>query len=305
MRPSLGAYDEERGQPPYHPGMMVALLLYGDSRVVYSSRQLARACEERVDVMAVTGLNRSDFRTISDFRKRHLEALSELFVQILRLCRAAGLVRFGHVKVDGTKLTANASRHKPAPDPDPGAMSCGRMKTAEPRLAAEVAAWLDAAGAADAAEAAHRIILAHRLSTSPRAAPVPLVDDIRRHLARKPREGLRPSGPAGKDNLAAMAARGRLRLSAARPQPARRRARRRRPASGPQAAPGGDGEDARAGRPALALPVAKTGGRAQFRPDRAASGFRQFLLRGLDKVRREWAMIGTAHNLRKLAEATP
>jgi transposase len=62
----LGTYTEERGFPPYHPGMMVALLLYGYSRGLYSSRQLARACEERVDVMAVTGLNRPDFRTIAD-----------------------------------------------------------------------------------------------------------------------------------------------------------------------------------------------------------------------------------------------
>ncbi len=99
------------------------------------TRQLARACEERVDVMVVTGLNRPDFRTIADFRKRHLAALSDLFVQVLRLCRAAGLMGFAHVAVDVTKLKANASRHK--------AMSYGRMKTAEPALAAEVEAWLD------------------------------------------------------------------------------------------------------------------------------------------------------------------
>src|SRR3954464_7011619 len=137
----LDTYSEERGFPPYHPGMMVALLLYGYSRGLYSSRQLARACEERVDVMAVTGLNRPDFRTIADFRKRHLVALSDLFVQVLRLCRAAGLVQFAHVAVDGTKLKANASRHK--------AMSYGRMKTAELALAAEVEAWLDRAGEAE------------------------------------------------------------------------------------------------------------------------------------------------------------
>src|SRR3954449_3495610 len=80
----LACYGEERGFPPYHPGMMVALLLYGYSRGIYSSRQLARACEERVDMMAVTGLNQPDFRTISDFRKRHLAALSDLFVAIWR-----------------------------------------------------------------------------------------------------------------------------------------------------------------------------------------------------------------------------
>ncbi|MBB4000755.1 hypothetical protein GGR04_004635 [Aureimonas pseudogalii] len=95
-------------------------------------------------MMAVTGLNRPDFRTIADFRKRHLVALSDLFVQVLRLCRAAGLVQFAHVAVDGTKMKANASRHK--------AMSYGRMKTAEPALAAEVEAWLGRARKADAAE---------------------------------------------------------------------------------------------------------------------------------------------------------
>ncbi len=138
------AYPAERGQPPYHPAMLVALLLYGYSRGVYSSRQLARACEERLDFMAVTGLNRPDFRTVSAFRKRHLASLSALFVQVLRLCQRAGLVTLGHVAVDGTKLKANASRHK--------AMSYQRMLTEEPKLAAEVKAWLDAAEATDKAE---------------------------------------------------------------------------------------------------------------------------------------------------------
>jgi transposase len=140
----LLTYEEERGQPPYHPAMMVALLLYGYSRGVYSSRRLAQACEERVDVMAVTGLNQPDFRTISEFRRRHLAALAELFVQVLKLCRSAGLVKLGHVAVDGTKLKANASRHK--------AMSYGRLKTSEAKLAAQVAEWLRQAEAADRAE---------------------------------------------------------------------------------------------------------------------------------------------------------
>jgi transposase len=139
-----GVYTAEQGQPPYHPGMLVALLLYGYSRGVYSSRQLARACEERLDMMAVTGLNRPDFRTISDFRKRHLRALSDLFVQVLLLCRNAGLAKLGHVAVDGTKLRANASKHK--------AMSYGRMRHEEPKLAAEVKAWMDRAQAVDDAE---------------------------------------------------------------------------------------------------------------------------------------------------------
>jgi hypothetical protein len=124
--------------------MMTALLIYGYSQGVYSSRRIARACEERVDFMAVTALNRPDFRTISDFRKRHLAALSGLFVQVLKLCAGAGLVKLGHVAIDGTKLKANASKHK--------AMSYGRMNEAEARLKAEVAAWFAKAAASDAAE---------------------------------------------------------------------------------------------------------------------------------------------------------
>jgi transposase len=140
----LESYGEERGYPPYHPGMMVALLLYAYSQGVYSSRRIARGCEERLDFAAVTALQRPDFRTISDFRKRHSEALRGLFVQVLRLCRGAGLVKLGHVALDGTKVKANASKHK--------AMSYARMVEAEPKLAAEVADWLKTAGQVDRAE---------------------------------------------------------------------------------------------------------------------------------------------------------
>jgi transposase len=144
----VAEYAEERGQPPYHPVMMVALLLYAYTQGLYASRRIARACEERLDVMAVTGMQRPDFRTISEFRKRHLAALTPLFTQVLRLCQEAGLVKLGHVALDGTKLAANASKHK--------AMSYGRMQRAEAVLAAEVAGWLAKAEAADAADdAAH------------------------------------------------------------------------------------------------------------------------------------------------------
>jgi transposase len=415
----LDVYTEERGFPPYHPGMMVALLLYGYSRGLYSSRQLARACEERVDVMAVTGLNRPDFRTIADFRKRHLAALSALFAQVLRLCRAAGLVQFGHVAVDGTKLKASASRHK--------AMSYGRMKTAEPALAAEVAAWLARADHADAAEdeehgpdrrgdetpdwmadkqrrleairaakaaleaeavdppppdpedesgpgassggrflrralpqagassgmrwqgrppradggappdraqrnftdpdsrilptregfiqgyngqiavdAAHQIIVAHRLVTTSAdyRALLPLVDAIHVHLGRKPLEVSGDAGFATEANLAALKQR-RIR---AYPPPGRAR----------------HGEGNAAGRRpltkmplmrAMAKTLKRAGRRSRYRLRKQvvepvfgqikhARGFRQFLMRGLDQVRAEWAMICTAHNLLKLANAT-
>lgn len=140
----LSTYEEPRGFPPFHPGMMTALLLYAYAQGIYSSRRIARACEERIDVMAVTGLARPDFRTINQFRKRHLAALADLFVQVLALCRRAGMVRLGHVALDGSKIKANASKHK--------AMSYGRMVKAEAELAAEVAGWLRAAEAQDSAE---------------------------------------------------------------------------------------------------------------------------------------------------------
>lgn len=140
----VAVYDDERGQPPYHPVMMTALLLYAYCQGVYASRRIAQGCAQRLDFMAVTALAQPDFRTISDFRKRHLAALSGLFTQVLKLCAQAGLVKLGHVALDGTKIKANASKHK--------AMSYGRMKQAEAALAAEVAGWLERAATADAAD---------------------------------------------------------------------------------------------------------------------------------------------------------
>jgi transposase len=121
---------EERGYPPYHPVMMTKVLVYGYCVGVSSSRRIARACIEDVAFRVLAANNAPDFRTISDFRKRHLEALKNLFVEVLRLCREAGLITLGHVALDGTKMKANASKHK--------AMSYGRMVEEEKRLAAEV-----------------------------------------------------------------------------------------------------------------------------------------------------------------------
>jgi len=137
-------YTEERGQPPYSPALMVALLLYAYSRGVYSSRAIERGCEERVDFMALTGRSKPDHDTICAFRKEHREALARLFVQVLELCRDAGLAKLGHVALDGTKVKANASKHK--------AMSYARMKEKEPELAAEVEKWLQSAQQTDEAE---------------------------------------------------------------------------------------------------------------------------------------------------------
>ena len=108
----LEEYEEERGFPPYHPVMMTALLLFAYTQGVRSSRKMARACQTRVDFMAVTAMQQPDFRTINKFRLRHLEALGALFGQVLHLCQKAGMVKLGHVALDGTKIQANASKHK-------------------------------------------------------------------------------------------------------------------------------------------------------------------------------------------------
>lgn len=135
---------EERGYPPYHPGMMVKVLLYAYCIGVASSRKIEKRLCEDVAFRILAANNTPDFRTISDFRKDHLRALAGLFLQVLKLCQKAGLVKLGHVALDGTKIKANASRHK--------AMSYKRMKEEEARLEAEIAELMKKAEAVDEEE---------------------------------------------------------------------------------------------------------------------------------------------------------
>jgi len=123
------AYVEERGYPPYDPRLMVKLLVYGYATGTTSSRRLEVATQRDVAVRMLCAGQQPDYRAIARFRKRHLEALAELFVQTLALCRRAGLVRLSALAVDGTKLRANASRHK--------AMSYQRLGAAEASLDVE------------------------------------------------------------------------------------------------------------------------------------------------------------------------
>lgn len=135
---------EERGYPPYHPRMMTKVLFYAYCVGVYSSRRMARKLQEDVAFRVLGAGNLPDFRTISDFRKRHLEALKELFVQVVEICRKTGLVKLGHISLDGTKVKANASKHK--------AMSYGRMKKEKGRLKEEIEDILRQAEEIDKAE---------------------------------------------------------------------------------------------------------------------------------------------------------
>jgi len=353
------AYTEMKGYPPYHPAMMVALLLYAYRSGVYSSRRIARGCEERLDFQAVTALNMPDFRTISEFRRRHLDALAGLFVQVLALCRKAGLAGLDHVAVDGTKIKANASKHK--------AMSYARMVEAEAELSSEVAEWLARAAAEDAAEdAAHgstrrgdeppppanpdgstkprpgrtpkhepgkpkpktqrnftdpesrimkgrdgfiqaynaqaavdadaQIIVAHRLTNngSDQDALLALLDAVEENTGEMPNEVSADNGFCSDTNLEGLNARTVRGYVAA--------GRASKPGSGKK---GGKLVQAmrtrlRKGGHQSRYRIRKYTVEPVFGHIKQARGFRQFLLRGIDKVKAEWAMICTAHNLAKL-----
>ena len=375
------SYEGTRGQPPYHPGMMVAVLLYGYSCGVYSSRRIARGCEERVDFMAVSGMQRPDFRTISDFRKRHLGALAGLFKQVLALCREAGLVKLGHVSLDGTKIKANASKRK--------AMSYGRMVKAEAKLEAEVRGWLEQAEAEDAAEdgehgrevrgdempewvadkqqrlarireakealeaeardkegpgktggeakpaektqrnftdpqsrilktgdgfiqgynaqaaadAGHQVIVAHGVteSGSDHKQLEPMVEAIAEETGALPKQLSADAGYGSEANLEILEGHG-----------IRGYVATGRQKHGSAAAVGATAARAGSLREAMARRLKQGGRRSRYRLRKVtiepvfgqikhARGFRQFLLRGLEQVRHEWALVCMAHNLNKLA----
>ena len=145
LTPIFAHYERElRGQPPFHPRMMVTLLLYCYATGTRSSRKIMRRCRTDVACRIIVGEDVPDFRTISDFRRIHLARLEGLFVDVLKLCALAGLTRVGTIALDGTKIKANASRHK--------AMSYDRMKEEEKRLKEEIAGILAEAEATDAAE---------------------------------------------------------------------------------------------------------------------------------------------------------
>ena len=140
---SLQAKDA-RGERPFAPRMMLALLVYGYAVGVFSSRKIERATHEDVAFRVLAAGEHPHFTTINDFRLRHRDAFADLFQQVLQECMSAGLVKLGHVAIDGTKMKANASKHK--------AMSYDRMEKDEERLKAEVEALIARSEAIDAAE---------------------------------------------------------------------------------------------------------------------------------------------------------
>ncbi|HET8540096.1 MAG TPA: IS1182 family transposase [Anaeromyxobacter sp.] len=396
----VDSYDEERGFPPYHPVMMTALLLYAYTQGIYSSRRIARGCQTRVDFMAVTAMQQPDHRTVCDFRKRHLGALGDLFGQVLKLCQRAGMVKLGHVALDGTKINANASKRK--------AMSYARMKKSEQELETIVAEWLAKADAIDEAEdrefgadrrgdelpewvkdkakrleviraakaeleaeakaalaapkpdpddpdpnkprrrrkrrntpkangepndkaqlnftdpdstilktsdgylqgyncqlavdGKEQVIVAHALVNEQNdALQLPsMLEAIRRNTGRQAKEVSADTGYLSTENLRELKRR-RIRGYIATARQARGPAR--------SAAPAAKNPLARE----MAAKLKRGGHRSRYRlrkqivepaigQIKEARGFRRFLLRGLDKVPREWALVCTAHNLVKLAK---
>ncbi len=148
LTPFLASYTEARGFPPYHPRLMLKVLLYGYTTGVRSSRKIETRCHDDVAFRYLAANGAPDFRSIARFRARHLAALEALFLQALRLCQQAGMVKMGRMALDGTKVRANASRHK--------AMSYDRMCAAQENLEAEVKAMMGEAERVDAEEdAAH------------------------------------------------------------------------------------------------------------------------------------------------------
>ena len=322
-----GTYGSERGQPPFDPTMMTALLLYSYCCGIYASRRIANACRERVDFMSIVGLDAPDFRTVSDFRKRHLQVLCKLFGQILQLCETAGLVKLGHVALDGTKIKANASKHK--------AMSYERMEKRATELEAEVATWFGAAETADAeedqlhgrdqtgeempdyAQAAvdgeAQIIVAHDVTQSAGDCGqlIPMTDAIEINLGRKPEQLSADAGYCSEANLEALenrnidayVATGRARDAVAgtvtgEPTTAQLS---QEPAGEPTRVEGMRAK-IKAGGHASPYRLRKQLPEPVFGQIKQARGFRQFLLRGFEKVRAEWAIVCTVHNLLKLAQ---
>jgi transposase/IS5 family transposase len=146
LRRFHGSYNlTRRGNQPFHPSMMVKVLLYAYSTGRFSSRQIARSLHEDVAFRSLAAGNYPAHRTISDFRQRHLSSLESLFVQVVGIARECGLLKLGTVAIDGTKIKANASRHK--------AMSYGRMLEAEKALENQIADLLAKAQATDLSEA--------------------------------------------------------------------------------------------------------------------------------------------------------
>ena len=373
---------EERGYPPYHPVMMTKVWLYAYCVGIPSSRKIEKCLVEDVAFRMLAANNTPNFRTIADFRKEHLAALDGLFLQVLKLCQKAGLVKLGHVALDGTKMKANASKHK--------AMSYDRMKKDEARLAAEVKEFLRQAEETDAREDAeygpdkrgdelpaelafregrlkkireakealereareagaaepkdkaqrnftdpesrimpsssekgsflqgyncqaavddkHQVIVAHDTTqqTNDSQQAAPMVEQVKKNTGKAPDKVSMDAGYASQDNIVDVEALGTEAFIATS---------RKKHGAVVAASPRGRIPDKLSILDRMRRKLLTKKGRAiyakrkeivepVFGQTKRCRGFRQFLLRGLRKVKGEWSLICTTHNLLKLWRAT-
>ncbi len=323
---------EKRGQPPYDPRMMTKLLVYAYCVGVFSSRRIQRRLAEDIAFKVLAAGNEPNFRTISDFRKIHLKGLEGLFEQVLKIALEAGAMKLGRVALDGTKMKANASKHK--------AMSYDWMKDKEQQFRDEVKQLLEQAEAADAAEDAQygrnrrgdelpeelqrresrlkkikeakRVVEARAREKAAGAANdkqqlMPVIEAIEEQSGQRPTEVLADSGYCSEQNLEKLDSeedperriggyvaterqkhneykepcpRGPLPQGATRVDHMKRKLKTKA------------GKAVYAARKAIVEPV--------FGQIKHARGFRQFLLRGIDKVRGEWSLICMTHNILKM-----
>src|SRR5216683_3353113 len=300
LSPIYASYGERRGAPPYDPRLLLKLLLYGYASGVFSSRRLERAAQELVPCRYLTADQQPDHKTISEFRRRHLKVLEGLFCQVLQVCQKAGLVKLGHVALDGTKIKANASRHK--------AMSYGRMKEREAEYEKVVQGWLEQAEAIDQAEddTPHHIVLAAEVGNQASDNPqlLPMLISTALNAGEVPDKISADAGYSRETNLILLdklgidayiavdkdqhnrqeaSPRGRIPKSAGPRERMRRKTRTKK------------GRAVYKRRKHVAEPP--------FGFIKQGLGFRQFLLRGLEKVSGEWKLVTLAYNLRRLHDS--
>src|SRR5947208_349985 len=306
-------YEDGPGQPPYHPRLMVTLLLYAYSTGTYSSRRMAAKLVDDVAYRYLAAGNTPDFRTLSDFRKLHGAALNGLFVQVLKLCAAAGLVKLGRVAGEG-KEAENGRRFGGrgflVPDPEtakPAPRAQRNFTDPESRIQKTPDGFIQGYTAVLAVDETAQVIVAQHVT--PRGPEVQelasAVDMIERLLGERPDQVVADAGYWSEQNVERLEAKG------IDPYVARGRMKHGEPAMPPPR-----------GRIPAKLSVAermqrklrtKAGHAAYARRKvivepvngqiKQARGFRQFLRRGVERVGQEWSLVCTAHNLLKLRAA--
>src|SRR5229473_339496 len=334
------SYSGEKGQPPYDPAMMTALLLYSYCSGVYSSRRIAKACRERTDFLMIVALDPPDFRTVSEFRRRHLAAAAadaaedraygtdkrgdELPDWVADKAKRLAKIREAKAALEAEAKAAAeakaragaaaeeqrraAGRKKPGkkarpPSGAPDGKAQRNFTDPESRIMKSKDGFVQAYNAQAAVDGTAQVIVAHGLTNcqSDQDQLAPRLDDIQAHLGRRPKEASADAGYCSEANFAALEERnitGYVAVARAKhPDEAKRQPLRPLTQAMQRRLKRGGWRSRYRLRKQIVEPV--------FGQIKAARGFRQFLMRGIEKVTAEWAIICTAHNILKLAKAYP